>query len=70
MGFEEQVDEQAFDCCRVVADLVVRAASFRLRSSRFSAGQRSQFGRRACSLPASTARTGSRQISSWSLRSS
>ncbi len=36
-GFEEELDEQAFDRPRVVADLVIAVGSSRLSSSRFNA---------------------------------
>ena len=74
VGVEEEIDEQAFDRRRVVADLVVAGRRFgRLSSSRFRVAlpaSGAQSDRCASSLPASTASTGSWRRVSWSLRSS
>ena len=73
MRLQEQVDEQRLDRRRVVAHLVIPRRLGRLSSSRFSVdlpASGAQSERRASSLPASTASTGSCRSSSWSFRSS
>ena len=71
---EEQIDEQRLDRRRIVADLVIaRRRRLARSSSRFSVdlpATGAQSSRRASSLPASTAITGSWRSSSWSFRSS
>ena len=73
MRVEEEIDEQRLDRRRIVADLVIarrlRPAQLQPVERRF-AGQRRTVRRRAASLPASTAITGSWRSSSWSIRSS
>src|SRR5215207_1141261 len=70
---QEQVDEQSFDRCAVVGDLVIarRLGPAQLKPvQRRLAGQRRAIRARAASLPASTAMAGSWRRWSWSLRSS
>ena len=73
MRVEEQIDQQSLDRRRVMADLVIAR---RLRPAQFEPVERdlpasgAQSARRAASLPASTAITGSWRNWSWSIRSS